>query len=145
MHQDYFGDILCEQEKYKEAINVYSEALKYSPNSYEIFYDMGIVYTMLNDFKNAKICYDKATTINNLLYNGYYNLGQICLIYNELAEAEQYFLKSVYSDVIEPDAYFKLAKIYMKLGDRENAIKFVNVAIDLDWHFYKKADEEPYL
>jgi len=59
--------------------------------------DMGAntirVYTMLNDFQNAKICYEKAATINTLLYNAYYSLGQINLIEMELDEAEKYFTK----------------------------------------------------
>lgn len=137
------GDILCEQERYKEAANIYNEALKYNPNNYELYYNMGMVYTMLNDFKNAKNCYEKAATINTLLYNSYYNLAQISLIYNDLEEAEKFFLKSVESKDVEPKAYYNLAKIYMLKGDKENAIKFLNVAIDIDNTFYKKADAEP--
>ena len=60
------GDILCEKEMYKEALNIYTNALKYSPNNYDLYYNMGMVYTMLNDFQNAKVCYEKAATINSL-------------------------------------------------------------------------------
>lgn len=137
------GDIYCENERYKEATNIYYDALKYNPTSYELYYNLGIAYTMLNDFKNAKICYEKASSINTLLYNGYYNLAQISLIYNDLDEAEKYFMQSVVSKDLEPKAYYNLAKIYMIKGDQENAIKFLNVAIDIDPKFYKKADEEP--
>ena len=45
------GDILIEQENYKEAVNIYMEALKYSPTSYDLNYNLGIVYTMLMIFK----------------------------------------------------------------------------------------------
>lgn len=137
------GDILCEQEKYKQAANIYHEALKYNPNSYEIYYNMGIVYTMLNDFKNAKECYEKAATINTLLYNAYYNLAQINLIFNDIEEAEKFFLKSIEGKHVESKAYYNLAKIYMIKGDRENAIKFLNVAIETDSALYKKADSDP--
>jgi len=140
---ELLGDIYCEQERYKEAVNIYNEALKYNPTSYELYYNMGIVYTMLNDFQNAKSCYEKAATINTLLYNGYYNLAQISLIYNDLDEAEKYFMQSVMSEDIEPKAYYSLAKIYMIRGDKENAIKFLNVAIDIDHNYYKKAESEP--
>ena len=30
------GDICCDLEQYKEALNVYSSGLKYSPNNYDI-------------------------------------------------------------------------------------------------------------
>ena len=34
------GDIYCEQERYKEAANIYNDALKYNPASYELYYNM---------------------------------------------------------------------------------------------------------
>ncbi len=137
------GDILSSQERYKEALNVYTNGLKYSPNNYDLYYSMGIVYTMLNDFPNAKICYEKAATINTLLYNAYYSLGQINLIEMELDEAEKYFTKCIEDIEQEPDAYYKLGKIYMLRGDHENAVKFVNLAIELDNNYIKVANQEP--
>ena len=137
------GDILCDKEEYKEAILVYNDAMKYHPNDFDVYYNMGMIYTMLNDFKNAKDCYEKAATINTLLYKAEYDLALINLIYNDLNEAERLFLKSVQDEDIEPQAYYHLAKIYMLKGDKENAIKFINVAIEIDSRMYKKADEEP--
>lgn len=136
------GDVYCELEQYKEALNVYSNGLRYSPNDYDLLYSMGIAYTMLNDFQNAKICYDKAATINNLLYKAYYNIGQINLISNEFDEAEQYFTKVLEDKELEADAYYNLGKIYMLRGDYENAVKFVNLAIELDNNYIKIATNE---
>ena len=102
-----------------------------------------MVYTMLNDFQNAKICYQKAATINSLCYNAYYNLGQINLIEMDLDEAEKYFTKCLEDKEQEPDAYYKLGKIYMLRGDHENAVKFVNLAIELDKNYIKIANNEP--
>lgn len=137
------GDILCSKERYKEALNVYTNGLKHSPNNYDLYYSMGIVYTMLNDFPNAKICYEKAATINSLLYNAYYSLGQINLIEMDLDEAEKYFIKCLEDREQEPDAYYKLGKIYMLRGDYEEAVKFVNLAIELDNNYIKTANQEP--
>ena len=137
------GDIISSQERYKEALNVYTNGLKYSPNNYDLYYSMGIVYTMLNDFPNAKICYEKAATINSLLYHAYYSLGQINLIEMDLDEAEKYFTKCLESKEHEPDAYYKLGKIYMLRGDHDNAVKFVNLAIELDNNYIKIANQEP--
>ena len=137
------GDILSSQERYKEALNVYTNALKYSPNNYDLYYNMGMVYTMLNDFQNAKLCYEKAATINTLLYHAYYSLGQINLIEMDLDEAENYFTKCLEDKEQEPDSYYKLGKIYMLRGDHDNAVKFVNLAIELDNNFIKIANQEP--
>ena len=50
------GEILLEKERYKEAVNIYQDALRYNPVSYDLNYNLGIAYTMLNDFQNAKTC-----------------------------------------------------------------------------------------
>ena len=143
MQAFYFGDILCSQEKYKEALNIYNAGLRHSPNNYDLYYNMGIVYTMLNDFENAKICYQKAATINSLCYHAYYNLGQINLVEMNLDEAEEYFIKALEDKEQEPDAYYRLGKIYMLRGDYENAVKYVNLAIELDFCYIKVANQEP--
>ena len=67
------GDLLIEQENYKEAANIYNEALKYNPTSYDLNYNLGIVYTMLNDFPNAKMYYEKASELNSIVHNTKYS------------------------------------------------------------------------
>ncbi len=136
------GDICCDLEQYKEALNVYSNGLRYSPNDYDLLYNMGIVYTMLNDFQNAKMCYEEAAIINSLLYKAYYNIAQINLFSNDLDEAEQYFTRTLEDKELEADAYYNLGKIYMLRGDYENAVKFVNLAIQLDNNYIKIATNE---
>ena len=143
MASNLLGEILCEQNNFKEAINVYMEALRYNPGDYELYYSLGIAYTRLNDFQNAKICYEKAAELNHELYAAKYNLGQIALIYRDIEAAEKYFTECLYSDKLEPGAYFELAKIYMLKGEKEKAITFVNKAIELDILYKKKADAEP--
>ena len=139
------GEILYEKEDFKEAINVYMDALKYNTNDYDLYFDLGMAYTRLNDFQNAKICYEKAANINHEQYYAQYNLGQIALIYSDIEAAEKHFTESLYSDELEPMAYFELSKIYMLKGQRDQAITFVNKAIELDISFKKKAFEEPIL
>ncbi len=136
------GEILCEQQKYKEAISVYAGALKYNPNNYDLYYNLGLVYTMLNDFQSAKECYDKAAEINHELYNGYYCLGKISLLYRDIELAEEYFAKALMGE-LEADAYYELAKIYMLKNEKDKAIIFVNKAIELDGKYVDIVKDEP--
>ena len=129
---ELLGDILISKEMYKEAVNIYQEALKYNPVSYEINYNLGIAYTMLNDFQNAKVCYEKAAEINSLIYNAKYSLAEIALIYKDLEEAEKRFLQVIEDDELSADGYFELSKISLIKGDKITAIKYVNTAIDID-------------
>ena len=136
------GDIQCDKGEYKEALNTYSRGLKYSPNNYELLYSIGIAYTMLNDFQNAKTYYEKAATINNLLFKAYYDIAKINLISNELDDAERYFTRVLDDEELEADAYYHLGKIAMLRGDYVNAVKFVNLAIQIDKRYAKIATEE---
>ena len=102
------GEILLEQERYKEAVTIYQEALKFNPLNYDINYNLGIAYTMLNDFQNAKLCYEKAAEINSLSYHAKYYLAEIALIYKELEEAEQKFLEAIEDEILSADGYLEL-------------------------------------
>ena len=126
------GDILIDKEMYKEAVNVYQDALKYHPTSYELNYDLGMAYTLLNDFQSAKMYYEKAAEFNSLLYNAKYSLAEIALIYKELDEAERRFLEVIDDEELSADAYFELAKISLIKGDKETAIRYINTAIDIN-------------
>lgn len=137
------GSLLCEKQMHKEAVNVYTEALRYKPNDYELYYNIGMSYTLLNDFYNAKISYDKAADINHKLYTAKYYLGKIALIYQDIDLAEKYFTECIYGEEIEVYAYYELAKIYMLKNEKEKAIVFIEKAIELDIQYAKKAENEP--
>ena len=126
------GDLLIEKEKYKEATTILVEALKYNPLSFEINYQLGIVYTMLNDFQSAREYYEKAAELNSLYYNAKYSLAQIALLYKDLNQAEEYFEKTLEDEDLQADSYYELAKIKLMRGQKEIAIKYANIAIDLD-------------
>ena len=123
------GDLLIEKEDFKEAVNVYTEAIKLNPTSFDLNYNLGIVYTMLNDFQSAKLYYEKAAELNSIVYNTKYSLAEIALMYKELEEAEKYFLQATEDEELCADAYLELAKIYIIKGDKEKAIQYANVAI----------------
>lgn len=136
------GEILFEQQRYKEAVSVYSAALKYNPNDYDLYYNIGLAYTMLNDFQAAKEYYDKAAEINHELYNGYYCLGKISMLYRDIEDAEEYYAKALMGE-LEADSYYELAKIYMIKNERDKAITFVNKAIELDGKYVEIVKNEP--
>lgn len=138
------ADLLIEKEEYKEAAMVYMDALKYNPVSYELNYNLGIVYTMLNDFKNAKACYEKAAELNYLAYNAKYYLAEIALIYKDLDKAELYFEQALSDEDLSADCYFELSKINLMRGKKDIALKYINIAIDLNSKkIVAKIEKEP--
>lgn len=135
---DLLGSILYDQEQFREAVNVYLKALNYNPDVYELYYGLGMAYTRLNDFQTAKEYYDKAAKLNSLLFHAKINIAQIMLLQGELEDAEEKFLECMEDKDSEPDAYFYLAIIYLLKGDKDRAVSYANIAIELDKKIYKR-------
>ena len=140
------GNILYETEMYKEAINVFQEALKYSPGEYKLYYYMGMTYTRINDFPNAKEYYKKAATINSTLDVAKLNLGQIYLIFKEYDNAETYFMKCIEDDdeEIQAEAYFYLSKIKLINNENNLAIQYANISLELNPELIKRMEKDIY-
>ncbi|MBP3503214.1 MAG: tetratricopeptide repeat protein [Clostridia bacterium] len=136
---ELLGSILYDQENFKQAARVYIEALKYNPTRYELYYALGMTYTRLNDFQTAKEYYEKAATINSMLYHARLNIAQIALITGELDEAETRFFDCMQDKDSEPEAYYYLSIISLMKGERDKAVGYINIAIELDNRIYKKA------
>ena len=115
------GELLCEQERFKEAANVYEAALRFKPEDFELYYNLG--------------------EINHRLYGAHYSLGQIALIQKDLETAQICFEKSIYDD-LEAMSYYQLAKVYALKGEKDKAITFINKAIELEPKLLKIAIKE---
>ena len=136
------SDALCECERYKEALSIMNECLRHNPNNFDIYYNLGMIYTLLNDFSSAKEAYTKASIINTLEHHTNYNIAMIELILGDLEEAEKYFNTCIEDKELSPFAYYQLAKIFMLRGDKDTASQYLNLAIELDNKLYQKAMEE---
>ena len=136
------ADILNSKKEFKEAVQVYISALKYRPADYDLYYNLGMTYTLLNDFARAKECYEKAAQINSDLYHARYSLGQINLLYADLEEAEKYFMECIDAEEVEAGAYYYLARIAMIKGEMEKAKNYANIAIEENPTLYDKMADE---
>ena len=117
-------------------------ALKYRPADYNLYYNLGMTYTLLNDFSKAKECYEKAAQINSDLYHARYSLGQLNLLYSDLDEAEKYFMECIDAEEVEAGAYYYLARIAMVKGETEKAKNYANIAIEENPTLYDKMADE---
>lgn len=136
------ADLLLEEKKYKQAITIYVQAIKYEPNNADIYYNLGVAYSRMNEFSLAKECYKKTVEIDSTYYNAFYRLGQISLLYRDIESAEKYFLESIYGET-ESKSYYQLAKIYMIKNNKTKATTNINTAIQMDYKYYKMAVDEP--
>lgn len=144
MHQKCYGEIYIEQKEYKKAIEVYTNALRHYPDNYQIYYNLGVCYSMINDFDIARKCFQKTVELNDDIYLAYYRLGQIALLYRDFDSAEENFAKSLYNEK-EAKSYFELAKIHVMKNQKEKAILDINNAIKIDSSYYEIIKNEPVL
>ena len=142
--QSYYGGIYLEQKGFKKAIEVYTNAVKYNTNNYEIYYNLGICYSRINDFDIARKCFQKTIELNEEMYLAYYRLGQLALLYRDFDVAEESFAKSICNEK-EAKAYFELAKIHIIKNQKEKAILDINNAIRKNSKYYEIAKKEPTL
>ena len=121
---------------------MYLDALKYNPEIYELYYGLGMSYTRLNDFQTALEYYRRAAVINSMLYHARFNIAQINLITGELEKAENNFIECLQNKDTEPEAYYYLAIISLLKGEKERAVAYVNMAIELDSKIYNKVAKQ---
>ena len=107
---------------------------------------MGMTYTRLNDFPNAKAYYKKAATINSTLNAAKLNLGQISLIFKDYDEAEKYFMECIENDdeEIQAEAYYYLAKIKLINNENNLAVHYANIALEIEPNLIEKMEKDIY-
>ena len=141
---EILGELLYENENFKEAITVYSNALKINEGNASMFYNLGIAYSRMNNFSLAKKSFEKAVEVDNNFYYAYYRLGQISLLYRDFETAEYYFLQAANKEY-EAKAYYELSKIYILKNQKEKAVMYINRSIEHDPSLYEKTKNEPIL
>ena len=127
------GIAYYDNKQYKEALNIYQKMLKSDIRNYELYYNMAMTYTMLNNFIAAKENYEKAARLNSYESISKLNIGQINMILRDYEEAKKYFFeqKSSEDEKISAYAYYYLAKISIIEGETEKAIIYTNTAIEI--------------
>jgi hypothetical protein len=81
------GRSLKEQGKKKEAILVYKKALKIKNNDYEIYNNIGVIYSELDNFEKAILNYRQAVKFNPKYSIAYNNLGNALQFRGDIEQA----------------------------------------------------------
>lgn len=140
--QKCFGKIYLQNKEYKNAIEVYTNALKHYPEDEDLYYNLGICYSRINDFDIARKCFQRTVEINDDMYLSNYRLGQIALLYRDFDGAEENFSKSIYNEK-EAKSYIELAKIHILKNQKEKALLDINNALQVESSYYEVIKNEP--
>ncbi len=85
------------------------------------------------EYSKAEKDYLKAIKLNERLFKAYYRCGRTQLLLNKPEKAYGSFLVASRIKKKNPDVYYYLAKACKKMGEKEDAEKYLNIAINLGW------------
>ncbi|MBN3038480.1 MAG: tetratricopeptide repeat protein [Candidatus Omnitrophica bacterium] len=131
----YSSFLTVKQNSYwKEPVSLYKRTLKYAPQSFLVYNNLGIIYGSRSDFAQAVALFKKALAINPEDASAYNNLGKAYKAMHKNKEAIESYQKAL---AINP----RFARVYYNLGNAYKDINKNNQAIDA----YKEAIEaDPY-
>jgi predicted O-linked N-acetylglucosamine transferase (SPINDLY family) len=126
------GIIFLETEKYLEAEKIFKKILDYKSNSFEAYYNLGILNQKLLNFNKALEYYLQANIINK---KNYFLLNKIALVYLKIEDinlAIKFYNESLEVNNVNVEAYNNLGKIYLDyFGDINLAIHNFSSAIKI--------------
>lgn len=126
------GIRLHDEGKYKDAIDVYKEALKMDPKSSLVNYEIGYSYFEQKDYKKAIEYCDKVLKTDNPSVLGAYIVKGSSLDYqNKIQESIDVFEEGVQRYKDNYLLYFNLALVYNKIEKYQEAEKNLIEAIRL--------------
>ena len=128
------GVELHDEGKFKEAIEIYNEALKLDPNSVQATYELSLSYLALQDYQNASKYSTAVINSNNKqLSSGAYAVKSEALAgMDKVDEAIALLQEGLIKNGDEYLLRFNLALNYYKKGDTDKTLEHIKRAIDLD-------------
>jgi tetratricopeptide (TPR) repeat protein len=128
----FFSCLTIGQNNYwKEPIGFYLRTLKYSPNNFGFYTNLGREYAAARNFEQAIACYKKAIEIEPRLSFPYNNIGNIYLDMGRQEEAIPYYKKTMELAPNYAFPYNNLGNVYLSTGRPLDAIPFYKKAAQL--------------
>jgi len=119
--------------KREESAMLYEELLDKKPFYETAWYNLGILYSNVEDYDKALMAYDTAVTINPEYADPYFNMGNTYLLLARYEEAINCYTE--YAATCDPDQQFSvyqnLGECWWELGDMELAGRFYFKALQV--------------
>lgn len=127
----YLGYYLSEAGAYKEAADVFREAIRIRPGFTDAYYYCGVAYEKAGKYKEAAKSFREAIKLKTDFADAYFSLG---VIYGKLGMYKESINVLRQCVTIEPDfaeAYFNMGVAYEKTGMYKEAIEVNKKAVSL--------------
>ena len=153
----FYASLTVRQNRYwKEPITFYQRNLKYAPENWRFYHELGAEYMHTGKIPEAITLYQQALKINPNLSGTYYNLGNAYWAVRETSPAIASYRRALEIDPHYAEAYINLGNIYYSLGKNEEAAAAYHQALkinpllsiarsNLKLLNYQQKDKEKYL
>ncbi|KEI03032.1 tetratricopeptide repeat protein [Clostridium botulinum] len=132
LHKQYeVAYTLFFNHKYEEAIEICNNIIKKDNNFYKAYTTKGISLCFLNDFENGLSNINKSLDINPNFGYGRFNKALAYELYGHYDEALIWYDKALEIEHYTWSYYGK-ASIYGRLGNVQNTIKYLKIAINMN-------------
>lgn len=115
--------MLISEEKYEKAIEYLDRAEEIDNMVEEIYLQKGLAYANLEDYKNAKIQYQKVLKINKKEGIAYFHLGNLELLEGNSAQGIEYYNNAIVYGFDDAQVYFSLGLQYEENGEDDFALR----------------------
>jgi tetratricopeptide (TPR) repeat protein len=116
-----------------EAVSLLGQAIGADQKCAQAYHELGRVYTKLKDFPKAIEAYLKAVDLDPKFPDTFFNLGYVYTATKEYPKAEEMYAQAV---KLEPgyldDALFNLAFVQQRRGKKQDALKNLNRALQIN-------------
>jgi len=125
----YFYEELNMQE---ECIEFYNKFLDENPYSFNGWYNLGIVYNDIKDFRNAVFAFDYATIIKDDFVSAYFNKGNAHFNLQQYGEALECYYRTFEFEDNQAITFCYIGECYEKLFNFKEAEKSYEIALSLN-------------
>lgn len=140
------GNLLIEEEKYDEALEIFEEFRNKYPEIYQVHLNIGSIYTKKGDLVNAEAEFklvldktlemhgdyksDKATSLR-----AFSGLGELYIQKGDFEKGQEYFAKALEISPEDEVAAYNVGQIFFSSQRPDEAIKYYKLAIQIkeDW------------
>jgi tetratricopeptide (TPR) repeat protein len=126
------GDIAFSRRDNYAALIKYLEAVRLNPDNENILNRLGIIYSQLNLYDEARKAFQSALDLNPKLSFALNNLGSVYFQQRNLKKAEKYFKKAISIKPDEASFHVNLGSLYLEKKKRANALMEWSKAVSLD-------------
>jgi tetratricopeptide (TPR) repeat protein len=128
----YYSFLTIKQNVYwSDPIYFYERTLKYVPQNFGFYTNLGREYAARGNGAKAIECYQKAIDIEPRFGFPYNNIGNIYLEMGELEKAVPYYKKSLELDPNHAFTYNNLGNLYMRLNKFAEAVPLYKKAVEM--------------